>query len=126
MPLIGWIVLFCLLGGVLYLASSLLMVVNLVMTARQGAPATASVQVPARRPAGDGESFDGPGRTHGQDGAVVKDHLLTIGHQCERQNQRFRVCPFLLPRLRVDCHDLHWLAVAAPPRRLAFTVGLRT
>ena len=32
-------------------SSSLLMVYNLAMTARQGKPVTVSVQVPARRPA---------------------------------------------------------------------------
>ena len=45
-----------LLGGMLYLLSTFLLVYNLIMTAKQGKPATVSVQVPARRPAGDGES----------------------------------------------------------------------
>ena len=45
-----------LLGGTLYLLSSFLLVYNMIMTARQGKPSTVSVQVPARRPAGDGES----------------------------------------------------------------------
>jgi cytochrome c oxidase cbb3-type subunit I/II len=45
-----------LVGGVLYFLSSFLLVVNLVMTAKQGSPKTVSVQVPARREAGDGES----------------------------------------------------------------------
>ena len=45
-----------LLGGTLYLLSTFLLVYNMIMTAKQGKPATVSVQVPARRPAGDGES----------------------------------------------------------------------
>jgi cytochrome c oxidase cbb3-type subunit I/II len=45
-----------LLGGTLYLLSSFLLVYNMIMTAKQGKPSTVSVQVPARRPAGDGES----------------------------------------------------------------------
>jgi hypothetical protein len=45
-----------LVGGVLYFLSSFLLVVNLIMTAKQGSPKTVSVQVPARREAGDGES----------------------------------------------------------------------
>jgi cytochrome c oxidase cbb3-type subunit I/II len=40
-------------GGVLFLGGSLLMVWNLIMTARAGKPVTVSVQVPAQRPAGD-------------------------------------------------------------------------
>jgi len=43
-------------GGTLFFLSAFLLVVNMIMTARQGAPATVSVQVPAKRPAGDGES----------------------------------------------------------------------
>ncbi|MEN8006126.1 MAG: cytochrome-c oxidase, cbb3-type subunit I [Candidatus Krumholzibacteriota bacterium] len=45
-----------LVGGTLYLLSSFLLVYNMIMTAKQGKPSTVSVQVPARRPAGDGES----------------------------------------------------------------------
>jgi cytochrome c oxidase cbb3-type subunit I/II len=45
-----------LLGGTLYLLSIFLLAFNMIMTARQGKPATVTVQVPARRPAGDGES----------------------------------------------------------------------
>ncbi len=45
-----------LLGGVLFLGGSLLMVWNLIMTARSGKPVTVSVQVPAQRPAGDKEN----------------------------------------------------------------------
>jgi cytochrome c oxidase cbb3-type subunit I/II len=42
-----------LMGGVLFFLGSFLLVWNLIMTARQGKPVTVSVQVPARRPAGD-------------------------------------------------------------------------
>ena len=45
-----------LLGGVLFLAGSLLMVWNLIMTARAGKPVTVSAQVPAQRAAGDKEN----------------------------------------------------------------------
>ena len=45
-----------LLGGLLFFLGSFLLVFNLIMTARQGKPVTVSVQVPARRPAGDRES----------------------------------------------------------------------
>ncbi len=45
-----------LLGGTLYLLSTFLLVFNMIMTAKQGKPATVSVQVPARRPDGDRES----------------------------------------------------------------------
>jgi len=45
-----------LVGGTLYLVSTFLLVYNMIMTAKQGKPATVSIQVPARRPAGDGES----------------------------------------------------------------------
>lgn len=41
-------------GGLFYLLSSLLLVVNVVMTARQGRPSTVTVQVPVRRDAPDG------------------------------------------------------------------------
>jgi len=45
-----------LLGGSLYALTTLLAVVNMIMTARQGSPKTVSVQVPARKPEGDGVS----------------------------------------------------------------------
>ncbi len=47
-------------GGLIYLLSSLLLVVNVIMTARQGKPATVSVQVPARQPAPRGRRRAGP------------------------------------------------------------------
>ncbi len=43
-------------GGTLYLLSSFLLVYNMIMTARQGKPATVSVQVPVKREGPDGES----------------------------------------------------------------------
>jgi cytochrome c oxidase cbb3-type subunit I/II len=43
-------------GGTLYMLSSLLLVWNMIMTARQGKPATVSVQVPVKREAPDGHS----------------------------------------------------------------------
>ncbi len=43
-----------LVGGLLYMLSSLLLVWNVIMTARQGKPSTVTVQVPARAPAPDG------------------------------------------------------------------------
>jgi cytochrome c oxidase cbb3-type subunit I/II len=45
-----------LLGGSLYLLSTFLLVYNMIMTARQGKPSTVRVQVPVRRPSGDGEN----------------------------------------------------------------------
>ncbi len=43
-------------GGTLYFLSSFLLVYNLIMTARQGKPATVSIQVPARRQGPDQEN----------------------------------------------------------------------
>jgi cytochrome c oxidase cbb3-type subunit I/II len=43
-------------GGLLYMLSSFLLVWNMIMTARQGKPATVSIQVPNVRPGGDKES----------------------------------------------------------------------
>ena len=43
-------------GGTLYLLSSFLLVWNMIMTAKQGKPATVSVQVPVKREGPDGES----------------------------------------------------------------------
>jgi cytochrome c oxidase cbb3-type subunit I/II len=43
-------------GGTLFFLGSFLLVYNLIMTARQGKPATYSVQVPAQRPRGDREN----------------------------------------------------------------------
>jgi cytochrome c oxidase cbb3-type subunit I/II len=40
-------------GGTLFFLSSFLLVYNMIMTARQGAPKTVSVQVPVKRPEGD-------------------------------------------------------------------------
>ncbi|MFT5315530.1 MAG: cytochrome c oxidase cbb3-type subunit I/II, partial [Candidatus Krumholzibacteriia bacterium] len=45
-----------LLGGVFYMVGMIMMVFNMIKTAQQGSPATASIQVPVEREGPDGES----------------------------------------------------------------------